>query len=156
MISLGIVFPHPRGLVQLTIFTATNTFVGSRCGRREVTTKRQSGGGLIVGVGRLSLTAADVIVVARLFVAAGRSHPISGVMQHLDLTDEEAADEAAALIKELAAIIESDRYPLSSRIRTLRAILAKLKPEPEREPLPPPTEYAPLRATAARRLRAGR
>jgi hypothetical protein len=58
---------------------------------------------------------------------------------HIDLTDE----ETAALTKELHDIVESDRYPLSPRIRTLRAILAKLRPEPAREPLPPPKVYAP-------------
>jgi hypothetical protein len=66
-------------------------------------------------------------------------------MQHLDLTD-------AALIKELA---DNDRYPFSARIQTLRAILAKLRPEPAREPLRPPKVYAPPRATLARRRRAG-
>jgi hypothetical protein len=75
--------------------------------------------------------------------------PISGVMQHLELTDE----EAAALIKELAEITGNDRYPFSRRIQTLRAILAKLRPEPAREPEPPPKVYAPPRATAARRRR---
>ena len=73
---------------------------------------------------------------------------ICGVMQHLDLTD-------AALIKELADITGNDRYPFSSRIQTLKAILAKLKPEPAREPLPTPKVYAPPRATAARRCRRG-
>jgi hypothetical protein len=68
---------------------------------------------------------------------------------HLGLSD----DEAAALAQELHAIVENDRYPLSPRIRTLRAILAKLRPEPVREPLPPPRAYAPPRATAARRRR---
>jgi hypothetical protein len=52
-------------------------------------------------------------------------HAKSGIMQHLDLIDE----EAAALIKELADITRNDRYPLSARIHTLRAILVKLKPE---------------------------
>jgi hypothetical protein len=47
-------------------------------------------------------------------------------MQHLDLTD----DEAAALTQELHDIVENDRYPSSPRIRTLRGILAKLRPEP--------------------------
>ena len=50
---------------------------------------------------------------------------------HLDLTDE----ETAALTKELHDIVENDRYPFSPRIRTLRAILAKLRREPVREPL---------------------
>jgi hypothetical protein len=65
---------------------------------------------------------------------------------HLDLTDEQAA-----LIRELHDIIESNRYPFSPRIRTLRAILSKLRPEPVREPPPPPKVYAPPRAITARR-----
>jgi hypothetical protein len=52
-------------------------------------------------------------------------------MQHLELLDE----EEAALIKELDNIVERDRYPLSPRIPTLRAILGKLRPEPARKPL---------------------
>jgi hypothetical protein len=64
--------------------------------------------------------------------------PHIGVMQHLDLSD-------AALTKELA---DNDRYPLSPRIQTLRAILAKLRPEPLREPSPTPKVYAPPRAPA--------
>jgi hypothetical protein len=68
-------------------------------------------------------------------------------MQHLDLTNE----EAAALIKELPDIRGNDRYPFSSRIQTLRAILAKLRPEPAREPSPPPKVYAPPRAARKRR-----
>jgi hypothetical protein len=73
-------------------------------------------------------------------------------MQHLELTDE----EAAALIKELHDITGNDRYPFSARIQTLRAILAKLRPEPARAPLPLPKVYAPPRATVARKRRAGR
>jgi hypothetical protein len=60
-------------------------------------------------------------------------------MQHLDLTD----DEAAALTRELHDIVENDRYPFSPRIRTLRGILAKIRPEPVRKPLPPLKVYAP-------------
>jgi hypothetical protein len=70
---------------------------------------------------------------------------------NLDLSDE----ESAALIRELADITSNDRYPFSPRIRTLMAILAKLRPEPVREPLPPPKRYGPPRATAARRRRRG-
>jgi hypothetical protein len=69
---------------------------------------------------------------------------------YLDLSD----DEAAALTQELHAIVENDRYPLSPRVRTLREILAKLRPEPVREPLPPPRVYVSPRATAAKRRRA--
>jgi hypothetical protein len=57
--------------------------------------------------------------------------PISRGM-NLDLTD----DEKTALIRELDGIIRDDRYPLSPRILMLKAILGKLRPEPERPPLP--------------------
>jgi len=66
---------------------------------------------------------------------------------HLELTDE----ETAALLRELDGLIDGDRYFMSPRIKTLRAIRAKIRPEPVREPLPPPLkEYAPPRATASR------
>jgi hypothetical protein len=65
--------------------------------------------------------------------------PPIGDMPHLDLS----ADEAAALTQELHDIVESDRYPFSARIRSLRGIRAKLRPEPAREPPPPPKVYAP-------------
>jgi hypothetical protein len=78
----------------------------------------------------------------------GKRHHI-GVMPHLDLSN----DEAAALAKEFATITGNDRYPFSERIRTLKAILSKLRPEPAREPLALPKMYAPPRATAARRRR---
>ena len=68
-------------------------------------------------------------------------------MQHLDLTD----DEAAALTQELHDIVENDRYPFSPRIRALGAILHKLRPEPARKPLPPLRVYAPPRAARRRR-----
>ena len=50
-----------------------------------------------------------------------------------DLTD----DERAALAALLRETIERDRFPLSPRIRSLKAILDKLDPQPEREPYPP-------------------
>jgi hypothetical protein len=67
----------------------------------------------------------------------------------LDLTDE----EAAALIQELHDIVENDHYPFSPRICTLRAVLARLRPKPVREPLPPPKVYAPPRFIRGRRHR---
>jgi hypothetical protein len=71
----------------------------------------------------------------------------------LDLSDE----EAALLLKELNGIIDADRYFLSHRIKTLKAIRAKIRPEPVREPPPtPPKRYAPPRATTASRRRTGR
>jgi hypothetical protein len=69
---------------------------------------------------------------------------------HLELTD----GEAVALTEELHDIVESSRYPFPPRIRALRAILGKLKPEPGREPLPPPRVYAPPRFIRGRRRRA--
>jgi len=66
-----------------------------------------------------------------------------------------APPASAALAQELHDIVESARYPFSPRIRTLRATLPKLRPEPVREALPPKL-YAPPRATSARRRRSGR
>jgi hypothetical protein len=63
----------------------------------------------------------------------------------LDLTQEET--EALAIL--LCRKIDDDRYPLSPRIQTLKTILAKIRREPAREPLPPPKVYAPPRATLA-------
>jgi hypothetical protein len=71
---------------------------------------------------------------------------------NLDLSDE----ETTALTRLLTNTIDADRYPLSPRIQTLKAILAKIRPEPVREPLPPPKHYEPPRATTARRRRSGR
>jgi hypothetical protein len=70
---------------------------------------------------------------------------------NLDLTDE----ETAALLRELVGLIDGDPYFMSARIKTLKAIRAKIRPEPVREPLPP-KQYAPPRATAKQRWRAGR
>jgi len=62
---------------------------------------------------------------------------------NIDLTDE----ETAVLLRELTGLIDGDRYFLSPRIKTLKAIRAKVRPEPVREPLPPPPErYEPPRA----------
>jgi hypothetical protein len=71
---------------------------------------------------------------------------------NLELSD----DEAAALAQHLKRAIDGDRYPLFPRLAPLTAILAKLRPEPIREPLPPPPRvYAPPRSTAAERRRRG-
>jgi hypothetical protein len=89
--------------------------------------------------------------MARMIASAfapGPLDPISGAM-HLNLTDE----ETGALTEELRRIVEGDSYSFSPRIRTLRAILNKLKPEPVREPLPPRKSYAPPRFIRGRRPR---
>ena len=65
-------------------------------------------------------------------------------MKNLDLTEE----EAAALLKGLNRLINDDRFPLSSRVCTLKAIRAKLRPEPVREP-------PPLISTMSRRALSG-
>ena len=47
--------------------------------------------------------------------------------------------DKAVLIALLKATVAGDRYPLSPRIRSFKAILAKLDPPaPRPEPLPPP------------------
>jgi hypothetical protein len=59
---------------------------------------------------------------------------------NLELSDA----EAEALAQELGGTINYARYPLSPRIQTLKAILAKLRPEPARPaPLPPRRHYEP-------------
>ena len=66
---------------------------------------------------------------------------------NLEFTEE----EAAALLRELDAIIAADRYFVSPRITTLKATLRKIRPEPEREPLPPLKHYVPPRIGTRRR-----
>jgi hypothetical protein len=65
----------------------------------------------------------------------------------LDLTDE----ETDVLARLLSRTIDDDRYPLSPRIQTLKAIVAKIRPEPVHEPLPPLKPFEPPRAAARRR-----
>jgi hypothetical protein len=69
----------------------------------------------------------------------------------LDLSDPET-DALATLLRRA---IDDDRFPLSPRIQTLKAILGKIRPEPTREPLPPPKVYAPPRATTPKRRHRG-
>ena len=69
------------------------------------------------------------------------------------MNDRSAPPASAALTQELHDIVENDRYPFSPRIRTLRAILAKLRPEPVRKPLPPLKVYPPPRMGRYRRRR---
>jgi hypothetical protein len=88
----------------------------------------------------------------RLLRESGRQYALCGdqradhrrrpVMQRR-MNGRSAPPASAALTQALHDIVENDRYPFSPRIRTLRAILAKLRPEPVREPLPPPKVYAP-------------
>jgi hypothetical protein len=54
-------------------------------------------------------------------------------------------EEAAALVALLTRTVADDRYPLSPRVRTLKDILAKLRP------LPPQKVYAPPKAARWRR-----
>jgi hypothetical protein len=67
----------------------------------------------------------------------------------LDLTDE----ETAALARLLTTTIDDDRYPLSPRIMMLKGILAKIRPEPAHQPLPPQRHYEPPRFIRGRRRR---
>jgi hypothetical protein len=58
---------------------------------------------------------------------------------NFELSDE----QTATLLGELDRIINGDRYPLSPRIQILKAIRAKIRPEPTREPLPTTKQYEP-------------
>jgi hypothetical protein len=65
----------------------------------------------------------------------------------LDLTD----DETATLERLLDGAIDANPLPLSPRIKMLRGILAKIRPEPKRESLSPINHYEPPRAGRYRR-----
>jgi hypothetical protein len=81
------------------------------------------------------------------------SDPISGSCSTLTYPTKKPPRSS----KSFTTFAEGHKYPFSPRIRTLRAILAKLRPEPVvREPLPPPKMYGPPKATPARRRRASR
>jgi hypothetical protein len=55
-----------------------------------------------------------------------------------------SGDEKLALVAGLKRLIDKDRYPLSPRVRTLTAILARLQPpKPASAPLPPRKHYEP-------------
>jgi hypothetical protein len=64
----------------------------------------------------------------------------------LDLTEK----ETDALARLLRGAIDGDRYPLSPRIQTLKAVLDKIRLKPARKPLPPKV-YAPPRASGRQR-----
>ena len=64
----------------------------------------------------------------------------------LDLTDH----EAALLLKELNGIIDGDRYFLSDRVKTLKAIRAKIRPESAPKPLPRRRSHMQHRGQARR------
>jgi hypothetical protein len=66
---------------------------------------------------------------------------------NIDLTDE----ETAALLRELDGIIANNRYFLSPRVQTLKAIRNKIRPEPPRKALPPLKYYQPPRVGRRRR-----
>jgi hypothetical protein len=54
------------------------------------------------------------------------------------------ADEKVVLVTALKRSIDEDRYPLSPRVQTLTAILARLQPpKPAPVPLPPRKFYEP-------------
>jgi hypothetical protein len=76
------------------------------------------------------------------------------LMPPLDLTD----DEHSALVRLVRSAIDEARYPLSPRVKMLRAILEKLDPAARQEPrpeLPPPLPagMTSRRPAAARRRR---
>ena len=65
-------------------------------------------------------------------------------MKNLELSDE----EEAVLAVELVQLISRATYPFSDRVRTLGAILNKLRPEPAPPAPPPPKRYEPRPASA--------
>jgi hypothetical protein len=51
--------------------------------------------------------------------------------------------ETNAFARLLRDTIDADRYPLSPRVQMWKGILAKIRPEPKPEPLPPIKHYEP-------------
>jgi len=74
-----------------------------------------------IEVGRVACIAAGVATTNSVLFINTRLPRIS---THLDLSD----DETLALLNLLTETIEADRYQFSPRIRTLRGILAKIRP----------------------------
>ena len=61
-------------------------------------------------------------------------------MKSIELSD----DETQALVRVLRETVDSDRFPLNPRVQVLRAVLARLRPEPVRPAASPePRVYAP-------------
>jgi hypothetical protein len=73
---------------------------------------------------------------------------ISGGME-LKLADV----QIEALLRQLFQITDNDRYPFSPRIRTLKEIRAKIRPDPARAPAAAlrTGEQGEIRATAVKR-----
>jgi hypothetical protein len=62
-------------------------------------------------------------------------------LMELQLSDE----QAELLARELRELIDSDRFFLSQRVRTLQTILNLIRPQPLRPTLPPVKSYEPPR-----------
>jgi hypothetical protein len=69
----------------------------------------------------------------------------------LDMTPDLTDEETEALVRVLRNAIDGDRYPMSPRVMMWKAILAKFRPEPIREPPPPIKHYEPPRGGRYRR-----
>lgn len=69
-----------------------------------------------------------------------------------DLSDEDIAD----LVNLTKRAIDDSRYPFFPEVRRWKELLAKLRPESVREPLPPPKGYAHRAPPPLKGRRAGR
>jgi hypothetical protein len=68
---------------------------------------------------------------------------------HILLTPTGGLTGFSLFVRVLDSMLDGNHYFLSPRIKTLKAIRAKIRPEPVRGPLPPPTE--PVRSTTCDR-----
>ena len=84
--------------------------------------------------------------LTRREIVKTRPEPYIAWIMPLNLTEY----EKLALVALLTRTSDGGRYPLPPRVRSLKDVLARLRPEPVRDPLPPPKVYAPPRATAAK------
>lgn len=91
----------------------------------------------------------------RLLHATRMQHAFSAiVLLMVPSSDTLTSDDRAVIAELLRDTIAVDRYPLSPRIRRLKAILAKLEPPSAVEPMPAPKPSAvPSSALTKKRWR---
>ena len=127
--------PRPFGGIGRTISKPQHFNESRRMGGRPPTTARKTcriylgftRNGAAAGALRSDHLGHQGVTAALKVVNGARDRHLPG-MKHLDLTDT----EAEALAQKLVGIVDGARYPLSRRIRTLTAVLDKLRPPPAR------------------------
>jgi hypothetical protein len=97
------------------------------------------------------------VIVTRVNISVGCAVPVMATgdsQSYIPRMQIELSDEQAALLaRELRGLIDSDRFFLSPRVRTLQEILDMIRPQPIREPPPALRNYEPPKMGRYRRRR---